>query len=569
MKSLVIVSSVFVVIVATTLVLANLTSGDTQEPQVFTDAATAAAGAPSPTPFVFATPTSLPPTATPTPNTGGGTIDRTFFPNVMLEMDIGNSGRYILSDGASRTIKLLDTELIHSQSGVTVWTTATIEVSGPGLEPIVKEIASAYFRKPEIIHDVRIWVDITNHFQARNLRDQGGVAMDARIVLSDGRLPMSEPGVFNWPFPDFVWQQGSRTTYHQGLQGTWGQDMFHHGAMDFGMERGTPVYTWAPGLLSIGDRGIDFVASLQTFEGGLRRPVDLLHMEEAFLDLDESLIESSTLIGYSGEANWYHVHMTYGFDLAPIMAEWYVRDASPERLSFIKDWLVVGPYFNEDDAIRLDTDYLGDEATVMPQLRDPAADAREWYHWDNIVPGVVYVGDTVSPFPFSGWHEASGNYPDGAVYLATYIESPVEQTVELNVGASDAVSVWLDDELVIQEDRCIPAAGERSGETPTIYIDEYRVEVTLKEGSNRLLVKTAQRDGCPATWQLAVRFLDLDGFAIEDLVIDPLQGGTPPESQARPDELKLILSGLDPATLGEPEEEAPQVSVGDSGSGGT
>ncbi len=565
MKSIVIVSSVFVAIVGTAFILANLTSGDSQEPVIFTDAATVSAGIPSPTPFVFSTPTGLPPTATPTISSGAPV--RTFFPTISLSMNIGDSGRYVLSDGSSRTIRLLDTELIYSQQGTTIWATATIEVSGPDLEPVVKEIAVSYLREPEVIYDVRIWADITNHFQPRELRDQGGTMNDVRLVLSDARLPMTDLDKFIWPFPDIVWQEGSRTTYHQGVQGTFGQDMFHHGAMDFGLPRGTPVYAWGNGPLTITDRGFDFVSTLETFGDGLRRRIDLLHLEEGFVDLHDSIVEPGTLIGYSGEANWYHVHMTYGFDLAPIMAEWYIKDASPERLSFVQEWITAGPYYNDDDATRLSQDYLGDESTVMPSMGDAAAESREWYYFDNLVPGVVYPAETVSPFPFSGWAEASGNYNNGAIYMATYAESSTEQEVELNVGASDAIAVWINDELVLQEDRCIPAGGERAGETPTIVIDEFRVPVTLQAGSNKILVKTAQRDGCPRTWQVALRFLNLDGTAVEDLVFDALQGEAKPESQARPDERKLILSGIDPATLGQPEEDPAQVSIAEQDPG--
>jgi len=47
-------------------------------------------------------------------------------------------------------------------------------------------------------------------------------------------------------------------------------------------------------------------------------------------------------------------------------------DPTPTPISYIGTWLMNGPYVNPDQATRLSTDYLGDEAAVIPSEGDPA-----------------------------------------------------------------------------------------------------------------------------------------------------------------------------------------------------
>ena len=64
--------------------------------------------------------------------------------------------------GRSAYIEILSTRrAFNSESNVTVWATATIEVSGPGVEPQREEIPAAFFQAPVVLNDVRIYVVIT------------------------------------------------------------------------------------------------------------------------------------------------------------------------------------------------------------------------------------------------------------------------------------------------------------------------------------------------------------------------------------------------------------------------
>lgn len=552
MKSVSLVAGAIVVIVIVTLTLANLAVSDVEEPDVFTT--------PEPTTVAVPTETATPPSgATPTPSgsatpptNDGIPVAIKHYPALTIEMSIDESVRYVLADGSSRNIKLLGTELVYSVNGITVWTTATVEVSGPGIETVVTEIGSSFFREPTEIHNVRMWVAITKEFNDGRLRDGGATPEDARLVLSDARLPLTVADEFFYPYPDILWGEGARTTYSQSLQGGL-DDMFHHRDIDIGMPQGTRVFAWADGFLTANDRGFDWTVELTGgAEHGILNSMSVLHLDDVNTALDGAFIEKGELIGHSGQASWFHTHTVYGYEFIYILREWYLAHSSPETLSYVQDWLVAGPFEEENEADRLQKDFIGGAETATPQLDAVAGGGERWTYWDNLVPGVIYVSETVSPFPYSGFEDVIKNRPESAVYMSTYVYSETDQSVLLNVGASDAVSVWFGGQRVLNELRCVPGniAGDY-GQEATILVDEFQVPVTLEPGWNQVLLRTAQRNNCPRAFQVSLRVSDPSGAAIDGLIVDPLRGETKPEPSARPARPLPVIEGAE-VGVGEP-----------------
>ncbi len=548
MNKAVISGSVIAVILVATIILTSLSSGDTEEPYIFKDAATAAAGTSTPatTPVASATLT-----ATATPVAASTTLPPAakYFPATPVSLNVGEGGRFLMSDGSAYTVRLLGTNLVYSEAGLTIWSTATVEVTPPDGDPVVKELPVSYLRRPWIVENLKVWVSMTKEFNDGHLRDGGATSTDARLILADARVPMTDPSEFTWPYGDLIWQEGSDNVYYQGIQGTFGQDAFHHGAIDLGMPRGTPVYAWRDGIVQFEDRGFDFIVQIAGTKSQVFPRLQILHLESVVPELNNQPVTKGTLIGYSGQANWYHTHLVSDFTLGPALAEWYANGASPEVLSYVKDWLVAGPFFNEDDGLRLRKDYLGNEVQVMPEMGQEAADGRHWLYWDNLVPGVVMVGEAISPFPFSNVASVRRNYPTGVAYFATYVYAPEPTEAVLRVGSSDSVAVWVGDKQVLSQDGCISASGDRYGEAPSIYVDQFQETVSLEAGWNRVLVKTVQRDGCPKSWQISVRLSDENGMVIDGLIVDALKGAEPPEIQALPDANQLEFAGIDPVTV--------------------
>ncbi len=93
------------------------------------------------------------------------------------------------------------------------------------------------------------------------------------------------------------------------------------------------------------------------------------------------------------------------------------------------------------------------------------------------------------------------------VYLRTRISSPKEQKARLELGSDDGVKVWLNGQLVHQNNAVRPTQPGQD-----------KVDVTLKEGVSTVLVKLTQSAG---QWSVCLRFRAPDGGKLEGLKIEP------------------------------------------------
>ena len=92
-------------------------------------------------------------------------------------------------------------------------------------------------------------------------------------------------------------------------------------------------------------------------------------------------------------------------------------------------------------------------------------------------------------------------------YLWTRMWSPKEQKARLELGSDDGVKVWLNGQLVHANNATRPAEPGQD-----------KIEVTLKEGWNSLLVKLTQGGG---QWALCVRLRAPDGGKLDGLKVEP------------------------------------------------
>ncbi|MEN6424737.1 MAG: HEAT repeat domain-containing protein, partial [Phycisphaerales bacterium] len=92
-------------------------------------------------------------------------------------------------------------------------------------------------------------------------------------------------------------------------------------------------------------------------------------------------------------------------------------------------------------------------------------------------------------------------------YLRTRILSPKEQKAVIELGSDDGVKVWLNGQLVHQN----------NAERP-VQPGQDKADVTLKEGVNLVLVKLTQGGG---QWAMCVRFRASDGGKLEGLKVEP------------------------------------------------
>gem|GEM_PF-2942711 len=439
---------------------------------------------------------------------------------LVVDLELGQEVPFILRDGQRRTVALRGTELKFVSGGTTIWAVAMVEVWGDGHGPAVAEVPASYFQKPTVLNDVRVYVVTTTEFNDGTGDLDAPPVHGARLVLSDARYTLSRVTDYRWPFADLVWQSGNDTVYWQSLYHA-NNSVIRAPTTDVGMPLHTRVMAWASGAVAATARNGSWTAVVAT--PGTRRdemaPGYLRGLAQVTPGVIGEKVAQGDLIGLSGAAGWPHVSVSGGFMSGPVLAEWYMASASPAARSFIKDWLVTGPFVELDGPARFDGDHLNGEKSAAPADGVASAAGQMWKLWDNIVPGVVLVNEVVDQYPYSGWARINGNYPASAAYLATYVYTQKARKAVLLVGSSDPVKAWVGDDLVLDQNMCVPA--DPTGATPSIFVDQHRADVELAAGWNRLLIKTAQKDGCPAVWQMSARLADESGNPIPELVVSP------------------------------------------------
>lgn len=161
---------------------------------------------------------------------------------------------------------------------------------------------------------------------------------------------------------------------------------------------------------------------------------------------------------------------------------------TPKR-NFITDWYLIGPFPN----LRVhDYERPGLDSAYFPEKE---------IHLDTTYPG--YYGDQLAWFRVndgkSGYDMRLRQYFEPTefivIYGLTYVFSPLDQQVIMFVGSDDAAKVFINDEEVYRFFDLMRIAAP----------DQDRVEVTLKKGWNKVLVKAENNFGGFAFY---LRFMD-------------------------------------------------------------
>ena len=165
-------------------------------------------------------------------------------------------------------------------------------------------------------------------------------------------------------------------------------------------------------------------------------------------------------------------------------------DAVAEELRVLSRWQVIGafdndqgrgfsaPYPPEERPVDLNARYRGmrDEVSWRPAtLRDRLGNVR--------------IGEVVAP---SSWAVA---------YLVTHVRAPQARSAQLRMSIANGTKAWLNGQLVVDQERL------GHGATDNVVID-----VQLRAGWNRLLVKSAQDDS--GSWRMSARLSDEHGETI-------------------------------------------------------
>jgi len=172
-------------------------------------------------------------------------------------------------------------------------------------------------------------------------------------------------------------------------------------------------------------------------------------------------------------------------------------DIHPPEAGFIRSWLVNG--FFHDNPTRfwsyLTTNFLEtDEAGINPEP-GMVTGGKTWTIYDS---GAPYVD-------LDAFYE---RMDFGASHAFARIYSPVEIACQLWLGYDDGARVWLNGKEILYDNRF----GGYSADTE-------KLNVTLRAGVNRLLVKISEWQG---EHGFSARFCHADGRPVENLTYDPV-----------------------------------------------
>lgn len=192
---------------------------------------------------------------------------------------------------------------------------------------------------------------------------------------------------------------------------------------------------------------------------------------------------------------------------------------SIDALGFVKDWWVVGSFDNEGKG-GCDTDF-GPESAVDLRASYPAAVRDETWRKMNAMAGDGYVDLSLALRPNT---EAVG-------YALTFLRADAETRADLSLGTSGAYRLFVNGVKVSSSDRY-------NRPRP----DQARVQVTLRKGMNRVLLKVCQQSGPYGFYFRAEKSAGARGsFAVVlPDVVPPLEKGPPPQPVALPTLSELL-----------------------------
>ncbi|HEY6104972.1 MAG TPA: hypothetical protein VIV59_03250, partial [Anaeromyxobacteraceae bacterium] len=193
--------------------------------------------------------------------------------------------------------------------------------------------------------------------------------------------------------------------------------------------------------------------------------------------------------------------------------------AELRRLGFLREWQVVGPFDDEgkrghdaiyppEEGVDLAARYPGKAREVAWRALPPEASAS----------GLVELGAALRPAR------------EVAAYAVAAVDSPRQQRVQLWVGASGAVKVWVNGAPALSDAAYHPARPDQLG-----------AWVTLRRGPNRILVKLCHQQGQMGFY---LRLADAAGAPLSPAAAAPASPAPRP-AEARPERIEGVVKALE------------------------
>ena len=172
-----------------------------------------------------------------------------------------------------------------------------------------------------------------------------------------------------------------------------------------------------------------------------------------------------------------------------------------KHFGFLPQWSIVGPFDNKDGkgfAVASGPE-LDVNASKAPDLQAEYDGQTDKVRWQPIATtddyGVVDIAKQIE------------NYKGSLMYATTIWTSNRDQQAEIRLGTPNSWKLWVNGKLVFEREEY-----HRSSQ-----LDQYRVPVTLKAGSNTLLFKICQNEQTQdwaQRYQYQIRICNSTGSAI-------------------------------------------------------
>ncbi len=201
--------------------------------------------------------------------------------------------------------------------------------------------------------------------------------------------------------------------------------------------------------------------------------------------------------------------------------EWQFYDEDPSRWvrltttgdpaasTYIRDWLVLGPFTAADRTTAHNTDWLsgfGGEANVEPEAGDPGPDSKTW---------AVYN----SPENLINWDTVWGDQTNAASYAVVYVYNHGAQRAgKARYDSDDGTKFWWNTALIANDDE----------DTGHEYDAHLSAEFTVLAGWNTLVFKASEAaGGYASSWRLVTAddapMPDIGHSTTKMTIPDPIQ----------------------------------------------
>ncbi|HDM37471.1 MAG TPA: discoidin domain-containing protein [Candidatus Omnitrophica bacterium] len=158
---------------------------------------------------------------------------------------------------------------------------------------------------------------------------------------------------------------------------------------------------------------------------------------------------------------------------------------------YIRYWLICGPFKDAD----LNTECIKNEANLSP-VAGQKVDGKRWRRFLSCEDKLTFEKD-----------EVFGPYGNSVAYAYCEIYTPTARKVKLYLGSEDGLKVWLNGKNIFTNNA-----------VRSFCFDEDKIDVQLKSGWNRLLIKVSN---ITKEWCLSARFIRRGDADIKDLTYRP------------------------------------------------